>query len=387
MEKNLSEHSRIERLERLLKFPEKVTQEELEAWMRDEEFLFLYRTAMDARRSLLENTSLPDVKKAFQIFRQENMRKTTLPLRKHSLEGVSYKWIAMVSVACILLCVTFFIGTKFINAPENIQVYVAQNTSDEVILSVGGHTLSLTEGVPDSLVASLDFKIKAGNELSYDEKKREKEPAPQLHTLTTPMGKDFHIILSDGTHVWLNAGSCLTYPSVFTGTTRTIQLQGEAYFEVTKDEAHPFIVESGALRTTVLGTSFNVRFYEQEEPHVTLAEGSVNVAHRKQSVTLVPGEDATFNQEGDLISHPVNVQAFTSWKDGHFYFDGIAFKQMMIDLGRWYNMDVVFVYSRNLTDSLHLHAEREWDVHELVQQINQISEAKIRIEGNTLVVE
>lgn len=387
MEKNLNEHSKMEQLERLLKFPETVTPEELEAWMEDEEFLALYRTAMDTRRVLLEKEALPDVKSAFQAFRNKEMQPEVLPVRKPVLRRSRYLWAGVAAAACILLCVAFFVGTKWSEASQPVQVYVAQSNPDDVILSVGEQTIPLTSGSTDSLVASLSLTMSLDNELHYDKKEEVDEPVPVLHTLTTPQGKDFHLVLSDGTRVWVNAGSSLTYPSFFAGDTRSIQLQGEAYFEVAKDAEHPFVVETGTLQTTVLGTSFNVRCYEQEPSHVTLVEGSVKVAHQQESVTLEPGQDAMLGLQGNLTARSVDVESFICWKDGMFYFDGVPFRQMMADLGRWYGLNVVFSQASHLNDALHLHAEKGWDIHEIIQQINLISDTKVRLEGQTIVVE
>lgn len=207
------------------------------------------------------------------------------------------------------------------------------------------------------------------------------------HTLATPQGKDFHIVLSDGTRVWLNAESSLTYPPAFAGALRTVRLQGEAYFEVAPDKAHPFVVECGDLKTTVIGTSFNVRRYRQEEPHVTLAEGSVSVTHGGRQLALQPGQDATLGADGSLTAREVDVQAFICWKDGLFYFDGVPFERMMEDIGRWYKADVIFVGTRHLGDLLHFHAEKSWTLDEIVLQINRLSDATVRIEGHVLTVE
>ena len=154
------------------------------------------------------------------------------------------------------------------------------------------------------------------------------------------------ITLSDGTQVWLNENSRLTYPTVFRGKDRCVTLQGEAYFQVTHDDHHPFIVKAGGMETRVLGTEFNVNTSDASHPHVTLVEGSVEVSAIannmvKEQKVISPGEDATVDAHGDIKVEHVDTNDMVCWKDGIQLFDNASLREILIQLGSWYNADAM----------------------------------------------
>jgi len=170
------------------------------------------------------------------------------------------------------------------------------------------------------------------------------------NTLDNPRGSEvISITLADGTKVWLNAASQITYPTSFSNESRNINLSGEAYFEVAKDEAHPFIVnvrEKAEVR--VLGTMFNIKAYE-DEPIIktTLIEGSVQVKRKSENLSLsdirlVPGQEATLEEDGNLTVKKVDTNESVAWKKGMFYFNDTDLESIMKSLARWYDVDVKF---------------------------------------------
>lgn len=167
---------------------------------------------------------------------------------------------------------------------------------------------------------------------------------PISNRLTTPLGRQFQVTLSDGTEIWLNAGSSITYPAAFTGATRQVQLSGEAYFEVAKDPAHPFIVLTANAQIKVLGTHFNVKNYP-EEPAIktTLLEGAVQVENAGMHKVIAPGQQATIvrNSNGIDIS-TVDTEGAVAWKNGYFHFEHSDIKTFMRQVARWYNLEVHF---------------------------------------------
>ena len=171
----------------------------------------------------------------------------------------------------------------------------------------------------------------------------EKPPSIAYNILCTPKAGQFAILLPDGTHVWLNNASTLRYPVAFTGPDRTVELAGEAYFEVAKDAAHPFRVkvQNGAT-VEVLGTSFNIMAYSDEPTeHTTLIDGSVRVTEKNQSAILKPAEQTALDAHGILhVTPDVNVQEVIAWKNGFFHFDHASLETTMRQLARWYDIDV-----------------------------------------------
>ncbi|MEI3421280.1 MAG: FecR domain-containing protein [Butyricimonas faecihominis] len=152
-----------------------------------------------------------------------------------------------------------------------------------------------------------------------------------------PRGGEYALVLADGTRVWLNAETELSYPSYFSGKDRRVKLKGEAYFEVTADTSMPFIVETKHLQINVLGTSFNISAYPDESHHATLAKGKIKAIYEEKQVILSPGEQALLTDSG-MIVHAVDIATYTSWKERRFVFKNKPLQEVARDLERWYNV-------------------------------------------------
>ncbi len=172
-----------------------------------------------------------------------------------------------------------------------------------------------------------------------------------FNTMSTPKGRQFLLLLPDGTKVWLNAASSITYPTAFIGRERNVKITGEAYFEVVKNSRQPFKVKiNDAAEIDVLGTHFNVNAYANEASiKTTLLEGSVRINASKRQQTMVPGQQAQIKQDGNITTiNAVDIAQTMAWKDGVFNFDGASLKEVMNQLERWYDIDVV--YEKNIPD-------------------------------------
>jgi hypothetical protein len=171
-----------------------------------------------------------------------------------------------------------------------------------------------------------------------------KQP-PEYHTLRTPKGAAYEIVLPDGTAVWLNAASSITFPAVFTGTVRNVSVTGEVYFEVAKNAAMPFNVKVDDARIEVLGTHFNISAYK-DDPVVktTLLEGVVRLVTGQASRLLKPGQQAQFTNGGGTIKliADADTEEAVAWKNGSFNFKNQDIGIVMNQIGRWYNMEIVY---------------------------------------------
>lgn len=176
-----------------------------------------------------------------------------------------------------------------------------------------------------------------GGQLQYDQQGT--ETSVSYNTLSTPRGGQFQIILPDGTKVWLNAASSLRYPTAFTGGERKVEITGEAYFEVAKNAAMPFRVKISKEATVeVLGTHFNINAYADEAAvRTTLLEGKIKV----MDVVLNPGEQAQITT-GIQINRHVDTSAVMAWRYGLFNFEGQNLKEVMRQLSRWYDIEVIY---------------------------------------------
>lgn len=169
----------------------------------------------------------------------------------------------------------------------------------------------------------------------------------QYNTISTPKGKQFQLRLSDGTSVWLNAESSIKYPVVFTGKERLISVTGEAYLEVAQNPSIPFRVEvSGGTSVEVLGTSFNVNAYNNEQSvRTTLLAGAIRVAMKGAAYKLLkPGQQALTTSENRPVQvlDDVNAVSVVAWKNGVFDFDDVPLEEAMRQLARWYDIEVIY---------------------------------------------
>ena len=164
------------------------------------------------------------------------------------------------------------------------------------------------------------------------------------NSLTTPRGGQYQLTLPDGTRAWLDAESSIRYPTRFAGVERKVQMTGQVYFEVAKNERMPFIVEAAGTKTTVLGTNFNINAYPNEKMiKATLLEGSVKFSFGGQEKLLHPGEQAVVNNGGGLLQvRKTDTYQAVAWKNGLFDFDDMDLPSMMRQISRWYDVTVVF---------------------------------------------
>jgi hypothetical protein len=188
----------------------------------------------------------------------------------------------------------------------------------------------------------------AGILVNDSTEKRQLVNTDGFNQVIVPFGQHTHLILSDGTKVWINSGSRLVYSPVFKGKSREVFLEGEAYFEVTKDEKRPFFVGTNAFRVKVYGTKFDVQAYKQNNEYNTiLVEGKVSLEANKggflsKEQFLYPDQKASLseNKEDFLISEVANIENYTAWKDGYLVFKNEAFQSILKRVSHYYNIDI-----------------------------------------------
>lgn len=208
------------------------------------------------------------------------------------------------------------------------------------------------------------------------------------NTVWVPQGGEYRLSLADGTEVWLNAESRLKFPTQFTGNKRTVELSGEAYFEVTGDTSRPFIIHTGGIEIKVLGTSFGIRSYQEEDAVLTtLVSGSVDVRSQNGNVHLSPEHQAVFDKKTKNISiKQVNTELYVGWKDGKMIYNNCSLEDILRDLKRWYSFDVLYADSqaRQIPFSLNIRKyEKATRVLELMQKTGRVH---FDIKGNTIIV-
>lgn len=216
------------------------------------------------------------------------------------------------------------------------------------------------------------------------------EPDISYITETTRRGQKADIMLSDGTRVRLNAESSLTYPEEFSGKDRTITLSGEAFFSVVRDESRPFKVVSGDLITMVLGTSFNINAFPDEDITVTVASGKVNIwspSSGDSVYTLIPNQQGVLDISAGHIERPrVNIDHFLAWREDIIVLDEISLKEAATILERWYDVSITFE-NKNTEGCLISGKYRSDEITNILESIKFLKGIEYRfVDKNNLII-
>jgi transmembrane sensor len=207
------------------------------------------------------------------------------------------------------------------------------------------------------------------------------------NTMSTPKGRQFRIVLPDGTRAWLNAASSLRYPSAFAGKERKVEVTGEVYFEVAKNPSMPFKVKVNEdMEVIVLGTHFNINSYSNEPSiNTTLLEGSVRFINGNEQTVLRPGQQAQANSRQKIkVITDVNLKRIMAWKDGVFDFNNASLQEVMRQLERWYDIEVV--YEKGVPNIEFVGAMgRDLSLSDVLKGL-KLSEVNFRLEGRKLIV-
>ncbi|MES2458362.1 MAG: FecR domain-containing protein [Bacteroidota bacterium] len=208
--------------------------------------------------------------------------------------------------------------------------------------------------------------------------------AKDLLTATTARGKTYQFTLPDGSKVWLNADSKITFPSQFSGKERIVQLSGEAYWQVAKDSKHPFVVKTDKQDLQVLGTHFNISAYPGQPIITALEEGSVKITAGGHAKTIVPGEQTV------LVNNAISVEEADlyetlAWKDGNFAFNTEKIEDIMTALSRWYDIEVEYrdgVKGRTFSGNI----SRFKNISQVLKMLEKTKDVHFKIEGRRVTV-
>lgn len=336
------------------------------------------RLEFEIKRALLDDTPAPNVDQAYKAFLRRN----------HLVPKKKFLWTSIIPItiaACIALLLYFqpWQANKEDNA--NIQTHKQLAQMGNVVYEATDYHPYITLRMGKEIIDLGNKKNaqKAGIAIMPDHEIRVFNPHKESDepiTLSVPAGQTAKLLLNDGTRVKLNAGSSITFPRHFRDFgTREVELYGEAYFEVSHDERHPFIVKTEDINTKVLGTTFNVRHFKDENTKVTLIEGCVKVESKSEQVYLQPLQAAILDSQGKLKTTTADAEEALSWLHREFYFDGQNLKEIMTEIGRWYNLNVVFSNSHHLEDQLHFSADRATPISEIVRQLQLIGNVHIEL--------
>ena len=295
--------------------------------------------------SLLENEN--DIPIRSEILRLQTHHRLINSMNAHEKSQtrktfkITGKWIPIAAAASVLI----FFGWWFYTTNDSYSDQITYH--NDIAPGKSGARLRLSSGKVISLDGSKTGLVVRNQQLSYNDG-TELEPAgtaaaEKTYTAWTDNGNMYMLTLSDGTQVWLNAGSQLDFPAKFTGLRRQVRLKGEAFFKVTKNKSMPFIVESKGQRVEVLGTAFNINSYPDEQAtKTTLVEGSISISSDDSKFTLKPGQQAVLNPTGSLIVSNADTTLAAAWKNNKFIFENNDIQSVMRMIQRWYNVEVIY---------------------------------------------
>mgnify|MGYP001039026423 FL=1 len=206
------------------------------------------------------------------------------------------------------------------------------------------------------------------------------------NTLTVPRGsKPMKLLLADGSEVWLNVASSITYPTAFAGKERRVSVSGEAYFEIAHDASKPFVVHNGSMDVQVLGTHFNVNAFEDDDSNikVTLLEGAVKINNGNSKAFLKPGQQALVSNEVKVVDN-VDLDKVMAWKNGYFQFDKATLQSVLKQMSRWYDVEVIY-QGKNKPREFIGEIERDLSLSEVLKFL-EIYNVNFTIEGKKLII-
>ena len=332
----------------------------LQEWLSDSynELVFKKITNEKTIASELTHLDAVDSHKAFKAFRSEVSK------------GGNWQRI-MAYAAAILLPVAVGLSVVFLSdiKIENQEVVaeISPGAPSALLIMADGKVINLDDSKKNILrEGSVSIENNKGV-LVYDDKVKKEGLSPVVNTLKIPRGGEYQLVLSDGTKVWLNSDTKLKYTVPFTGKKRRVELSGEAYFEVARDTSKAFVVSlANGSDVEVLGTSFNIMSYEDEdELQTTLVEGKVEFSYKDSKVLLSPGKQVVFNRKSESIDvKEVDIYQYTAWKNSQFVFYDQSLDEIMKSLSRWYDFDVNYEDQnlRSLSFTIDVHRYNKIDV-------------------------
>lgn len=324
----------------------------------------------------IEDVSSKDVDKAWQRVRKR------IPKQRRVVVYVK-RWIAGAAVlAGVILGIWLLLfkperEVSRERMPLGVQLILADGTTHPIQTDQ-----TVSEGIPG-------FEVNEQDGLKQLEKKQESPEKQEIayNEIIVPRGADYQLTLADGTRVMLNSDSQIRFPDEFQANERRVYIQGEVYFKVAHDEDCPFFVETGVMTVRVLGTEFNVKAYAENEVMTTLVSGRVMVKRGLDSLTLAPGEQCEVDKQTGLLTvKEADLVTTLAWKNGEFVFKNVTLENMINELSRWYDMEVVYESEALKDDRYYIYVERSKTLEEVLDKVTLTGNMKYRIDGKKVII-
>ncbi len=375
----------IEFANRLLARREELNDEEVTAWLKEKDHVELLDEIAAIRQKLSRQSY------------GESGEEEFLYLEKSIYDRKSRRMTLRWSIAAsIILLVGLFVGrtisgVRDIHEEQELAKSVMQpGTSKAILMMADGKEVVLEQGQNLNILLNERVRVATSSQGIVYEEHGKGMVTEEYNKLTTPVGGEYSLVLSDGTKVFLNADSELKYPVEFSDGKRIVDLKGEAYFEVHKDSLRPFIVRMNGAEVTVLGTSFNVNTYGDDgQIYTTLVNGSVRVSSmkNKQEEILKPGMQSVMNvQSGLLTVRKVDVEPYVAWREGRFVFRAMTLDLIMRQLQRWYDFEVFYQNSELKDYEFRGVIKRDMDLDKVLSVIKATTNVDFEVKGKVITI-
>lgn len=324
--------------------------------------------------------------KSFNQFNSEKAKSKVFKAVKRPISRKIYMLSGYAATIILLIAIGIVFFTSSDPKVGDNSCLLSNIGSEATLILDNGDKVNLNEliGKGKSL-KSIAVNIQK-DKISYNKKSLN---IKKYNTLIIPEKSEYKLSLSDGTKVWLNPETSLKYPVAFTNKSRTVELNGEAYFQVAHNPNKPFKVKiSENLEVEVLGTSFNISANKSDSNiETTLIEGSVKInSGSNKSVVLKPGEQARINKAtNQLTIQEVNTEFYTSWKKGYVLFKDKRLEEVMNELTKWYNIKVVYK-SESVKDILFTgNLNRKGSIDDIIKMFKLTKKVKVQKKKNTII--
>ena len=328
----------------------------------------------DQLRLSLDQPSSEDIDRKLKAFKRKHKRRIRLT--------IDWKRAAALVAAAVIMAIIMFFAPSDNDEEQGSLVFQAEPKS---------HIPMLTNNKGEEIVANLyDNSDKRESHIAVgDLASSAGKVKSDTMTLMMPNGKTCVIDLPDGSQVHLHPGSRLVFPQQFSGSTRDVFLEGQAYFVVAKDANRPFTVSTGKSVTKVIGTEFDVTAYKDAEDIVTLISGKVTLTSKKNNdvIAMIPGQQAHIGKDGLASVSEADTLVYTAWRDGFLYYDNASLKEILRQIGRCYNISITCQSPALLTYRMHFALKRDQDLSYVVDMLNRMKKVKASFEGNSLIIE
>jgi len=331
-----------------------------------------------------------------QVWRDNLPQEVTDRFQGRTFRVISLRKILYVAAAVVFIVL---LSVKYlVHRPEKLNATsVPVIAKNDVPAPIGSKTtLTLSNGakivldnVREGILSrqgNADIIKSKDGQLVYEAAQQGSSVQLSYNTLTTAIGGQSQLLLADGTKVWLNSASSITYPTSFSGKDRAVKITGQAYFEIAKDKSKPFVVTAQDMNVEVLGTHFDINGYGDERTiKTTLLEGSVKVVSGGRMMLLKPGQQTQVSNDGKLnLIDKIDTEIATAWLNGKFAFEDENISLILKQLARWYDLEISYDGTQpniQLTASVSKRSSLS-----AVLKVLEISGVHFRLEGKKLIV-